>query len=75
MGFLDARATHHLSFTRRTAAFIDPVFSSGVHLAFTGSLSAALTISASIRGLATETEAQRWHTSKVGTSYTRCVHS
>jgi hypothetical protein len=52
-------------------AFIDPIFSSGVHLAFTGALSAALTISASIRGLATETEAQRWHNSKVGTSYTR----
>ena len=54
-------------------AFIDPFFSSGVHLAFTGALSAAITIAASIRGTATEEEAQRWHTSKVGVSYTRQV--
>lgn len=52
-------------------AFIDPFFSSGVHLAFTGALSAAITIAASIRGTVKEEEAQRWHTSKVGVSYTR----
>ncbi|KAG1811090.1 putative halogenase [Suillus variegatus] len=52
-------------------SFIDPFFSSGVHLAFTGGLSAALTISASIRGLCSEDDAQRWHTSKIATSYTR----
>lgn len=56
-------------------AFIDPFFSSGVHLAFTGGLSAALTIAASIRGLTSEEDAQRWHTSKVGSSYTRHVNS
>jgi hypothetical protein len=54
-------------------AFIDPFFSSGVHLAFTGGLSAALTIAASIRGFCSEEDAQSWHTSKIGTSYTRHV--
>ncbi|KAG6856196.1 hypothetical protein H0H87_006736 [Tephrocybe sp. NHM501043] len=52
-------------------AFIDPFFSSGVHLAFTGGLSAASTIAASIRGQCTETEAAAFHNTKVGVSYTR----
>ncbi|EJC99764.1 FAD/NAD-binding domain-containing protein [Fomitiporia mediterranea MF3/22] len=51
-------------------AFIDPFFSSGVHLALTGGLSAALTICASIRGDCTESEAAEWHTKKIGSSYT-----
>jgi flavine halogenase len=55
------------------SAFIDPFFSSGVHLALTGALSAALTISASIRGTVAEDKAARWHDSKVGTAYTRYV--
>ncbi|KDQ55196.1 hypothetical protein JAAARDRAFT_196058 [Jaapia argillacea MUCL 33604] len=52
-------------------AFIDPFFSSGVHLALTGALSAALTIAASIRGDCSEEDAAEWHTSRVGMSYTR----
>ncbi|KAJ7730742.1 putative halogenase [Mycena metata] len=52
-------------------AFIDPMFSSGVHLAFSGGLSAASTIAASIRGQCTEDDAIRFHTEKTGTSYTR----
>ncbi|KAJ7508837.1 putative halogenase [Mycena galericulata] len=52
-------------------AFIDPFFSSGVHLAFANGLSAASTISASIRGHCTEGEAIRFHNEKTGTSYTR----
>ncbi|KAG6919692.1 hypothetical protein DXG01_002638 [Tephrocybe rancida] len=52
-------------------AFIDPFFSSGVHLAFTGGLSAASTIAASIRGQCTEIEAAAFHNTKVGVSYTR----
>ncbi|KAJ7729315.1 putative halogenase [Mycena metata] len=52
-------------------AFIDPFFSSGVHLAFAGGLSAATTIAASIRGQVTEEEAITFHNEKVGTSYTR----
>ncbi|KAG6887682.1 Flavin-dependent halogenase armH2, partial [Termitomyces sp. T32_za158] len=45
-------------------AFIDPFFSSGVHLAFTGGLSAASTIAASIKGHCTETEAAAFHNTK-----------
>lgn len=52
-------------------AFIDPFFSSGIHLALTGGLSAASTIAASIRGDCTESEACGFHNSKVGTAYTR----
>ncbi|KAG1896578.1 putative halogenase [Suillus fuscotomentosus] len=64
-------AGDHYRLAGDAGAFIDPFFSSGVHLAFTGGLSAALTISASIRGLCSEEDAQRWHTSKIATSYTR----
>ncbi|THU85054.1 FAD/NAD(P)-binding domain-containing protein [Dendrothele bispora CBS 962.96] len=53
------------------AAFIDPFFSSGVHLAITGALSAALTICASIRNNCSEQQAAGWHTKRVATSYTR----
>ncbi|KAG6826874.1 hypothetical protein H0H92_014078 [Tricholoma furcatifolium] len=52
-------------------AFIDPLFSSGVHLAFTGGLCAASTIAASIREQCTEAEAVAFHNKKVGVSYTR----
>ncbi|KAH9485155.1 Flavin-dependent halogenase armH1 [Psilocybe cubensis] len=52
-------------------AFIDPFFSSGVHLAMTSALSAAATICASIRGHCLETTAAEWHTRRVSTSYTR----
>ncbi|TCD62537.1 hypothetical protein EIP91_006764 [Steccherinum ochraceum] len=41
-------------------AFIDPFFSSGIHLAMTGAISAAASICASIRGDCTEVEAARW---------------
>ncbi|KAK7046306.1 putative halogenase [Favolaschia claudopus] len=52
-------------------AFIDPLFSSGVHLAFSSALSAAATIAASIRGHCTEAEAITFHDLKTSTSYTR----
>ena len=52
-------------------AFIDPFFSTGVHLALHGGLSAATTIAAAIRGHADEETAQAWHSRKVSTSYTR----
>ncbi|KIJ58602.1 hypothetical protein HYDPIDRAFT_176510 [Hydnomerulius pinastri MD-312] len=64
-------AGDHYRLAGDAGAFIDPFFSSGIHLALTGGLSAALTISASIRKTASEDLAQRWHSSKVGTSYTR----
>lgn len=54
-------------------AFIDPFFSSGVHLAMTGGLAAAITIASSIRGEVDEEKAGKWHTAKIGTAYTRYV--
>ncbi|KAH7904414.1 putative halogenase [Hygrophoropsis aurantiaca] len=61
----------HFRIAGDAGAFIDPFFSSGVHLAFTGGLSAALTIAASIRGSVSEEKATLWHSAKVGASYTR----
>ncbi|TQV94672.1 hypothetical protein V2A60_005697 [Cordyceps javanica] len=52
-------------------SFIDPLFSSGVHLAITGGLSAAVTIAASIRGDCDEQTAGSWHSKKTVESYTR----
>jgi hypothetical protein len=54
-------------------AFIDPFFSSGVHLALTSALSAAATICATIRGDVSESEAAKWHSGRVATSFTRFV--
>lgn len=51
--------------------FIDPFFSSGVHLAMASGLSAAVTTAASIRGDHDESAAARWHSRKVAESYTR----
>jgi flavine halogenase len=54
-------------------AFIDPFFSSGIHLAFTGGLAAAASIAASVRGDCGETNAADWHSQRVAVSYTRYV--
>jgi flavin-dependent dehydrogenase len=51
--------------------FIDPYFSSGVHLAIMGGISAAVTIAASIRGQCDEQTAASWHSKKTAESYTR----
>ncbi|RMJ05122.1 hypothetical protein CDV36_014206 [Fusarium kuroshium] len=51
--------------------FIDPLFSSGVHLAITGGLSAAVTIMSSLRGDYDEEKAGSWHSKKTVESYTR----
>ncbi|KAL5483577.1 hypothetical protein ACEPAI_8809 [Sanghuangporus weigelae] len=65
--------------------FIDPYFSSGVHLAFSSALSAATTICASLKGSenqgggggggggggCSEDEAMKWHDKKVAVGYTR----
>ncbi|TRM63298.1 hypothetical protein BD626DRAFT_36172 [Schizophyllum amplum] len=53
------------------ASFIDPFFSSGIHLALTGGLSAASTIAAAIRGDCTAKQGADFHHSKVGTAFTR----
>jgi hypothetical protein len=52
-------------------AFIDPFFSSGVHMALTGGLAAAVTIASSIRGEVPETEVCKYHDAKIGIAYTR----
>ena len=52
-------------------AFIDPYFSSGVHLALSGALSAAVTISAAIRGDCDEQTAWQWHSNQVAERFTR----
>lgn len=51
--------------------FINPFFSSGVHLALAAALSAAVTICASIRGNCDEKTAATWHSKKVSEGYTR----
>lgn len=51
--------------------FIDPFFSSGVHLALLTGLSAATTIAASRRSDCSEQEAGSWHTGKVQDGYAR----
>ncbi|RDA83831.1 hypothetical protein CP532_5141 [Ophiocordyceps camponoti-leonardi (nom. inval.)] len=52
-------------------AFIDPLLSSGVHLALTGGLSAAATIMASMKGDLDEQAAASWHSKKQSESYYR----
>jgi flavin-dependent dehydrogenase len=51
--------------------FIDPFFSSGVHLAVTGGLSAAVTICATERGHCDPRKAAEWHSAKISDSYNR----
>ncbi|KAI0382242.1 FAD/NAD(P)-binding domain-containing protein [Hypomontagnella monticulosa] len=52
-------------------SFIDPFFSSGVHLALLGGLSAAVTIAAALRNDCDEDTAASWHTKRISESYTR----
>ncbi|KAJ7447907.1 hypothetical protein B0H11DRAFT_2056992 [Mycena galericulata] len=53
------------------AAFIDPFFSNGVHIAFVGSLSAALSIVSVIEGRATEDVAADFHNRELKSVYMR----
>lgn len=55
------------------AGFIDPFFSSGVHMAFLGALSAAATICASLREEVAEADAAAFHDRCVRRAYTRFV--
>ncbi|KAK0199435.1 hypothetical protein DFS33DRAFT_1268553, partial [Desarmillaria ectypa] len=68
-------AGSHFRVSGDPGAFIDPFFSSGIHLAFTGGLSAASTIATSIREHCTEVEASEFHTSKITTAFTRAILS
>lgn len=53
------------------AGFIDPLFSTGVHLAFLGALSSAATICAVLRGEMSEDVAQTFHQRCLRQAYTR----
>jgi len=67
----DKYAGDHYRIVGDASAFIDPFFSSGVHLALLGGLTSAATIAASIRNHCTEQEAWEFHDVKVATAYTR----
>lgn len=64
-------ASPYLRIVGDAGAFIDPYFSSGVHLALSSALSAAVTISASIRGDCNEKTAWEWHSDQVRDRFTR----
>ena len=64
-------AIPHARIVGDAGCFIDPYFSSGVHLALSSALSAAVTIRASMRGDCDEHTAMEWHSSKVSEGYTR----
>ncbi|KAI9039370.1 uncharacterized protein KD926_009513 [Aspergillus affinis] len=66
-----AYASPYLRIAGDAGCFIDPFFSSGVHLAMLGGLSAAVTICASMRGDCDEDASVKWHTDKVSEAYTR----
>lgn len=64
-------ASDHLRIAGDAGCFIDPLFSSGVHLALNSGLSAAITICASMKGDCSEEAAIAWHSQKVAEGYTR----
>jgi flavin-dependent dehydrogenase len=51
------------------ACFIDPLHSSGVHIALMGALSASLSICAALRGDCDEATAAKWHSGKIEIVY------
>jgi flavin-dependent dehydrogenase len=55
------------------AGFIDPLFSTGVHMAFLGALSSAATICAVLRGESSEKIAQTFHERCLRQAYTRLM--
>ncbi|RXW20299.1 hypothetical protein EST38_g5554 [Candolleomyces aberdarensis] len=67
----DRYSGDHFRLVGDAGAFIDPFFSSGVHLAILSGLTAALTIAAPLRGHCTETVASDFYNIKSATAYTR----
>ncbi|KAF8801165.1 FAD/NAD(P)-binding domain-containing protein [Phlegmacium glaucopus] len=61
----------HFRIIGDAANFVDPFFSSGVHIAITGALSASTSICASMKGQIDEITSQAWHDAKVGIAHTR----
>ncbi|KAJ3890232.1 hypothetical protein GG344DRAFT_78044 [Lentinula edodes] len=51
--------------------FVDPFFSTGIHISMSGGLSAAASICSSIRGDVDEMTARKWHDLKVGMLHVR----
>lgn len=66
-----AYASPYVRIIGDAGCFIDPFFSSGVHLALASGLSAAVTICAARRGDCSERTAANWHSHKVADGYTR----
>ncbi|KAH9203814.1 hypothetical protein DL95DRAFT_430562 [Leptodontidium sp. 2 PMI_412] len=66
-----AYAGPHFRIIGDAGCFVDPYFSSGVHLALTSGLAAAISVQAARRGQADERSAAKWHTTKVSEGYTR----
>ena len=66
-----AYAGPHYRLAGDAGCFIDPYFSSGVHLAVASGLSAAMTVQAVRRGDCDEFTAAKWHSNKVTEGYTR----
>ncbi|CAI6340551.1 unnamed protein product [Periconia digitata] len=66
-----AYASPYVRMAGDAACFIDPFFSSGVHLALNAGLSAAATICSSLRGETSELTAAKWHSRRVDASYSR----
>ena len=66
-----AYASPHVRVAGDAGCFIDPFFSSGVHLALASGLSAATTICAVRKGQCDEATSAKWHSSKVTEGYTR----
>ncbi|KAH6904966.1 hypothetical protein BKA70DRAFT_1373310 [Coprinopsis sp. MPI-PUGE-AT-0042] len=67
----DRYSGDHFRLVGDAGAFIDPFFSSGVHLAILGGLTAAVTISASLGGQCSEEMAGEFYDIKTSTAYTR----
>ncbi|RDW81542.1 NAD(P)/FAD-dependent oxidoreductase [Aspergillus mulundensis] len=64
-------ASPYIRIVGDAGCFIDPLFSSGVHLALTGALSAAASICAVLRGDCAEESSGSWYTAKIREAYTR----
>ncbi|KZP00964.1 putative halogenase [Calocera viscosa TUFC12733] len=61
----------HYRLVGDAGAFIDPLFSSGYHLALTDALSAAVTIASSIRDEVSEKDCIEFHDAKVSLAFTK----
>jgi hypothetical protein len=66
-----AYAGPHFRLVGDAGCFVDPYFSSGVHLALSSGLAAAISVQAVRRGQCDERSAAQWHATKVAEGYTR----